>query len=173
MLLRSFWFISSWPPFIGGVNKIRRPSLIRKGSKVKPFRELWPLTTLEGRSQTTFTIFVFIWPPTSLRLHYLWYKSLQKSGFLTTYPPPLVNVVCERITWHSQNWGCSRTRSNLRIDIRSFDDNTATTWCSTYQLSMHRAELAKEWVLKSQTTFSQILHISPKLDNIIQPCHLL
>ena len=29
---------------------------------------------------------------TPLRLHFLWYKSLQK---VYTYPPPLVNVVCE------------------------------------------------------------------------------
>ena len=49
-----------------------------------------------GRSQTTFTRFVFFRPPTPLRLHFLWYKSLQKVNFLTTYPPSLVNVVCER-----------------------------------------------------------------------------
>ena len=78
----------------------------------------------------------------------------------------LIALLNLHITWHSQNWGCSRIR-NRRIDIRSSDDNTGTTWCSIYQLSMHRAELAKEWVLKSQTTFSQILHISPILDNII------
>ena len=33
-------------------------------------------------------------PP--LRLHFIWYKSLQKVDFFTTYPPPLVNVFCER-----------------------------------------------------------------------------
>ena len=49
-----------------------------------------------GRSQTTFTRFVFFWPPTPLRLHFLRYKSLQKVDFMTTYPPTLVNVVCER-----------------------------------------------------------------------------
>ena len=43
--------------------------------------------------QTMFTKFVLFWPPYPLRVHFLWYK---KSLFLTTYPPPLVNVVCER-----------------------------------------------------------------------------
>jgi hypothetical protein len=52
--------------------------------------------TIRGHSQTTFTRFGFFWPPTPLRFHFLWYKSLQKVDFLTTYPPPLVNVVCER-----------------------------------------------------------------------------
>ena len=52
---------------------------------------------IRGRSQTKFTRFVFLWPPTPIRLHFHWYKSLQKVNFfLTTYPPPLVNVICER-----------------------------------------------------------------------------
>ena len=38
--------------------------------------------SLRGRSQLTFTRFVFFWPPTPLRLHFLWYKSLQKAGLL-------------------------------------------------------------------------------------------
>ena len=50
---------------------------------------------VRGRSQTTFTRFVFFWPPTPLRLHFLWYKSLQKVGFLTTYPPSS----CKRSLW--------------------------------------------------------------------------
>ena len=50
-----------------------------------------------GRSQTTFTRFVFFFdhlPPSV----YIFYgiKVYKKSIFLTTYPPPLVNVVCER-----------------------------------------------------------------------------
>ena len=48
------------------------------------------------RSQTTFTRFVFFdhLPPSV----YIFYgiKVYKKSIFLTTYPPPLVNVVCER-----------------------------------------------------------------------------
>ena len=51
---------------------------------------------VRGRSQTTFTKFGFFWPPTPLRLHFIWYESLQKVNFLITYPPPLVNVVCEQ-----------------------------------------------------------------------------
>ena len=43
-----------------------------------------------------FKIFGFFGPPTPLRLHFIWYKSLQKVDFFTTYPPPLVNVFCER-----------------------------------------------------------------------------
>ena len=31
----------------------------------------------------------------ALRLHFLWYKSLQKVDFFDHLPPPLVNVVCE------------------------------------------------------------------------------
>ena len=46
---------------------------------------------LKGRSQTTFTR-----PPTPLRLHFLWYNSLQKVDIFDHLPPPLVNVVCER-----------------------------------------------------------------------------
>ena len=42
--------------------------------------------TVRGRSQTTFTRFDFFQPPTPLRLHSIWYKSLQKVDFLTTYP---------------------------------------------------------------------------------------
>jgi hypothetical protein len=48
-----------------------------------------------GRSQTTFTRFDFFWPPTLLCLHFLWYKVYKKSIFLTTYSPPLLNVVCK------------------------------------------------------------------------------
>ena len=42
---------------------------------------------LRGRSQTTFTRFGFFWPPTPLRLHFLWYKSLQKVDFFDHLPP--------------------------------------------------------------------------------------
>ena len=51
---------------------------------------------IRGRSQTTFTRFGFFdhLPP----FVYIFYgiKVYKKSIFLTTYPPPLVNVVCER-----------------------------------------------------------------------------
>ncbi len=43
--------------------------------------------TIRGRSQTTFTKFGFFWPPTPLRLHFLWYKSLQKVNFFDHLPP--------------------------------------------------------------------------------------
>ena len=50
---------------------------------------------LRGRSQTTFTTFGFFdhLPPSV----YIFYgiKVYKKSIFLTTYPPPLVNVVYE------------------------------------------------------------------------------
>ena len=58
---------------------------------------------IRGHSQTTLTRFVFFWPPTPLRLHFLWYKSLHKVDFFwPPTPPPLVNVVCERPP--SQMW---------------------------------------------------------------------
>ena len=53
------------------------------------------LHTLRGRSQTTFTRFVFFWPPTPLRLHFLWYKSLQKVNFFDYLPPSS----CKRSLW--------------------------------------------------------------------------
>ena len=58
---------------------------------------------LKGRSQTTLTSFCFFLPPTPLRLHFLPYKSWH---FLTTYPPLLVNVVCE--------WSLRATEEKLR-----------------------------------------------------------
>ena len=48
-----------------------------------------------GRSQTTFTKFVFFWPRTPLRLHFLWYKSLQKVNFFDHLPPSS----CKRSLW--------------------------------------------------------------------------
>ena len=53
---------------------------------------------IRGRSQTTFTRFVFFlttYPPPSVYIFYgiIVYK---KSIFLSIYPPLLVNVVCER-----------------------------------------------------------------------------
>ena len=55
------------------------------------------ITAIKGRSQTAFTRFGFFFdhlPPSV----YIFYgmKVYKKSIFLTTYPPPLVNVVCER-----------------------------------------------------------------------------
>ena len=53
-------------------------------------------TLIRGRSQTTFTKFGFFdqLPPSV----YIFYgiKVYKKSIFLNTYPPPLLNVVCER-----------------------------------------------------------------------------
>ena len=70
---------------------------------------------IRGRSQTMFTKFVFFWPPAPLRLHFLWNKNLQKVDFLTTYPSPLVNVLCER-----PPIGTSRDRSErTQIKIHS------------------------------------------------------
>ena len=42
---------------------------------------------VRGRSQTTFTRFGFFWPPSPLRLHFLWYESLQKVDFFDHLPP--------------------------------------------------------------------------------------
>ena len=50
---------------------------------------------VRGRSQTTFTRFDFLWLPPSVYIFY-GIKVYKKSIFLTTYPPPLVNVVCEK-----------------------------------------------------------------------------
>ena len=41
---------------------------------------------LRGHSQTTFTRFGFFGPLTLLRLHFLWYKSLQKVDFFDHLP---------------------------------------------------------------------------------------
>ena len=56
----------------------------------------WFETTLGGRSQTTFTRFGFFWPPTPLRLHFPWYKSLQKVDFFYHLSPSSCNLICER-----------------------------------------------------------------------------
>ena len=48
-----------------------------------------------GHSQTTFTRFGFFWPPTPLRLHFLWHKSLQKVDFFDHLPPSS----CKRSLW--------------------------------------------------------------------------
>ena len=45
------------------------------------------LISIRGRSQTTFTRFGFLWPPTPLRLHFLQNKSLQKVDFFDHLPP--------------------------------------------------------------------------------------
>ena len=50
---------------------------------------------LRGRSQTTFTNFDYFWPPTPLRLDFLWYKSLQKVYFFDHLPPSS----CKRSLW--------------------------------------------------------------------------
>ena len=51
---------------------------------------------IRGRSQTTFTKFGFFdHLPLSVYIFY-GMKVYKKSIFLTTYPPPLVNIVCER-----------------------------------------------------------------------------
>ena len=57
---------------------------------------------LRGLSHTTFTRFGFFWPPTPLRLHFLWYKSLQKVHFFDHLPP----FSCKRSLWTSpkQKW---------------------------------------------------------------------
>ena len=51
--------------------------------------------SIRGRSQTTFTNFGFFWPPTPLRLHFLWYESLQKVNFFDHLPPSS----CKRSLW--------------------------------------------------------------------------
>ena len=42
-----------------------------------------------------FTKLVFFWPPTPLRLYFLWYKSLQKLDFFDHLPP----FSCKRSLW--------------------------------------------------------------------------
>jgi len=59
------------------------------------WREIsWPFL-YRGRSQTTFTRFGFFWPPTPLRLHFLWNKSLQKLNFFDQLPLSS----CKRSLW--------------------------------------------------------------------------
>ena len=48
-----------------------------------------------GRSQTTLTRFGSFWPSTPFRLHFLWYKSLQKINFFDHLPPSS----CKRSLW--------------------------------------------------------------------------
>ncbi len=54
---------------------------------------------LRGRSQTMFTKFGFFWPPTPLRLHFLWYESLQKVDFFDHLPP----CSCKHSLWTPPN----------------------------------------------------------------------
>ena len=58
------------------------------------------LLHIRGRSQTTFTRSGFFWPPTPLRLHFLWYKSLQKVNFFDHLPPSS----CKRSLWTPPNF---------------------------------------------------------------------
>ena len=50
---------------------------------------------LRGRSQTMFTKFGVFWPPTPLRLHFLWFKCLQKVDFFDRLSPSS----CKRSLW--------------------------------------------------------------------------
>ena len=71
--------VSKWHPWYNATYKLERAVKNKKG----------------GRSQTTFTRFVFFWPPNPLRLHFLWYKSLQKVNFFDHLPPSS----CKRSLW--------------------------------------------------------------------------
>ena len=77
--------------------------LSTKHTKAKSFKKQCFLSPflLRGRSQTTFTKFGFFWPPTPLRLHFLWYWWIRinttwphwgyttlKTPFTTRYIPP-------------------------------------------------------------------------------------
>ena len=65
-----------------------------------PYIFTLPEFCIRGRSQITFTRFVFFWPPPSVYIFY-GIKVYKKSIFMITYPPPLVNVVCERpLMWN-------------------------------------------------------------------------
>ena len=58
------------------------------------------LIAIRGRSQTTFTRFGFFWPPTPLRLHFLWYKSFKKVDFFHHLPPSS----CKGSLWTAPNF---------------------------------------------------------------------
>ena len=69
---------------------------VRMGKNTNVNKQSNVIFWLRGRSQNTFTkICLFL-------TVYIFYgiKVYKKSTFLTTYPPPLVNVVCERpLNW--------------------------------------------------------------------------
>jgi hypothetical protein len=52
-------------------------------------------------------VFGFLRPPTPLRWHFVWYERWQK---VSAYPPPLVNVVCERLSLMNK---CTKHKSFL------------------------------------------------------------
>ena len=53
-----------------------------------------------------FTRFVFFWPPTPLRLHFLRHKSLQKVDFFDHLPPSS----CKRSLWTAPKWIIGHTK---------------------------------------------------------------
>ena len=59
-----------------------------------------------GRSQTTLTRFGSFWPSTPFRLHFLWYKSLQKFDLLYHLPPSS----CKRSLWTALKWIIGHTK---------------------------------------------------------------
>ena len=68
-------------------------------------------SNFRGCSQTTFTRFVFFWPITPLRLHFLWYKSLQEVDFFDHLPPSS----CKRSLWTTPNLKYSHVISGFTV----------------------------------------------------------
>ena len=62
-----------------------------------PFEIKWPLG---GVHKLPLQDLSFFWPPTPLRLHFLWYKSLQKVNFFDHLPPSS----CKRSLWTAPNF---------------------------------------------------------------------
>ena len=88
--------------------------------------------SVRGRSQTTFTRSGFFWPPTSLRLHFLWYKCLQKVKFFDQLPPSS----CKRSLWTPPYsllclWWLYRSQSSydmLKLDSQIFTGIQFVKW---------------------------------------------
>ena len=117
------------------------------------------MSSLRGRSQTTFTRFGFFWPPTPLRLHFLWYKCLQKVDFLDHLPPSS----CKRSLWTPpkfiiQNWNflrhpCQKVNDlSLPMGFRFFYFKKTTT--------------ASETLVKNKSLFTDSPNHNPQIHKL-------
>ena len=83
--------------------------------------ELPTCANLGGLHNLCLQIFTYFRPPTYLRLQILCYKRLQIFQFLTTHPPSIVNVNCERPL------PASVTSSHIYIELRAWKLSIAAT----------------------------------------------
>ena len=93
---------------------------------------------VRGHSKTMFTRFGFFWLPTPLRLHFLWYKSLQKKFFFDHLPPSS----CKRSLWTPPNTEkalCSPLKIKHKISWKVFVDSGIRKTCDEFVKRQRRS----------------------------------